>query len=104
MYQQLALEYYKSRKGLSDRVMTDTNRRRFLAAAMAAFAAVTLSAQTTQLDLATQAKRASAGGLVDCQGVRTSPSLPNVKVAFHGYTIRLSTTFSRGATPTLGAT
>ena len=83
--------------------MTDTNRRRFLAAAVAAFAAVTLSAQT-QIDLSTQAKGAiSVGLLADCQVVRTSASVLTVSAPCNVKTLGIVTSFGSGATITLSA-
>jgi hypothetical protein len=81
--------------------MTNTNSRRFLAA-MAAFAAVNLSAQT-QLDSPTQVKRASVGGLTDCQVVRTSASVLTVKAPCNVKTLGIVTSFGSGATVTLSA-
>jgi hypothetical protein len=57
--------------------MTHTNRWRFLAAAVVAFAAVNLSGQT-RIDLPTQAKGAAVSLLSDCQVVRTSASVLTV--------------------------
>ena len=82
--------------------MTDTNGR-FLAAAVIAFAAVNLSAQT-QIDLRTQAKNASVSLLGDCQVIRTSASVLAVKAPCNVKTLGVVTSFSSGATITLTAT
>jgi hypothetical protein len=79
--------------------MTDTNRRRFLAVAVAALAAVHSSAQT-QIDLPTQAKRASVSLLADCQVVRTSASVLTVRAPCNVKTLGIVTSFSSGATLT----
>src|SRR3989442_1132779 len=82
--------------------MTNTNTRRFLAAAMAAFAVANLNAQT-QVDSPTQVKRASVGGLADCQVVRTSASVLTVKVPCNVKTLGIVTSFGSGATVTFSA-
>ena len=80
--------------------MTVTNSRRFLAAVVAAFAAVHSSAQT-QVDLPTQARRASVSLLADCQLVRTSTSVLTVLAPCNVRTYGIVTSFSSGATITL---
>jgi len=90
------------RKGLSDIVMTDTKRWRFLAATLLAFAAAHLSAQT-QIDLRTQARGAAVSLLGDCQAVRTSASVLTVKAPCNVKTLGIVTSFGSGATITLGA-
>ena len=82
--------------------MTNTNTRRILAAAMAAFAVANSNAQT-QVDSPTQVKRASVGGLADCQVVRTSASVLTVKAPCNVKTLGIVTSFGSGATVTLTA-
>jgi hypothetical protein len=89
------------RKELSDIVMSDTNRWRFLA--VAACAAVNLSAQPTQIDLPTQARGASVSLLADCQVVRTSASVLTVMAPCNVKTLGIVTGFASGATVTLSA-
>jgi hypothetical protein len=89
-------------KELSDKVMTHTNRWRFLAAAVVAFAAVNLSAQT-RIDLPTQAKGAAVTLLSDCQVVRTSASVLTVGAPCNVKTLGIVTSFASGATITLSA-
>jgi hypothetical protein len=82
--------------------MTETNRRRFRAAALVAFAAVNLSAQT-QIDLATQARNAAVSLLADCQVARTSAAVLTVKAPCNVKTLGVITRFASGATITLSA-
>ena len=89
-------------KELSEKVMTYTNRWRFLATAVVAFAAVNLSAQT-RIDLPTQAKGAAVSLLSDCQVVRTSASVLTVSAPCNVKTLGIVTSFASGATITLSA-
>jgi hypothetical protein len=82
--------------------MTNTNRWRFLAVAVVAFAAVNLSAQT-RIDLPTQAKGAAVSLLADCQVVRTSASVLTVSAPCNVKTLGVVTSFGSGATITLTA-
>src|SRR5437660_404906 len=83
-------------------VMRDRNSRRYLAAAIAAFAVAQLQAQT-QIDLPTQAKRVSVSALSDCQAVRTSATVVTLKAPCNVKTLGIVTSFSSGATLTLTA-